>query len=156
MFVIGSQSIHGSYPDGNLPDEATRSREVDIGFFNDPGGRKADLLEGAIGEDSDFDRTHNFYVDGVDLTTATLPHGWWDRLVDVENANTGGARGRCLEPHDCVVSKLVAGREKDYAFAGALLRARLVHADVLLGRVEQTEMPGMLRRRITDWVRSFD
>ena len=30
-------------------------------------------------------------------------------------------RGICFEPHDLVVSKLVAGREKDLVFAAALL-----------------------------------
>jgi hypothetical protein len=152
LLVIGSQSVLGSFAEHVLPAEATRSMEVDIGFFNDPGGRKADAIEGAIGEDSEFDQMYGYYVDGVDTDTATLPHGWWNRLVDVENANTGGARGQCLEPHDCVVSKLAAGREKDYLFAAALLDARLVHADVLLERIDGTDVSDALRQRMCDWL----
>jgi hypothetical protein len=125
---------------------------VDLGFFDDPDGRKADLIEGAIGEDSEFDRTFDFFVDGIDLGTATLPNGWWNRLVDVQNANTNGARGRCLDPHDCVASKLAAGREKDYAFAVALLDAGLVDAEVLLERIETMEVSSALRRRMQDWL----
>jgi hypothetical protein len=152
ILVIGSQSILGSYSEDDLPAAATKSLEIDLGFFNDPDGYKADLIEGAIGEDSDFDQMYGYYVDGVDTGTATLPHGWWNRLVDVENANTGGARGQCLEPHDCVVSKLAAGREKDFLFAAALLDARLIKADVLLERIDVTDASEALRQRMRDWL----
>jgi hypothetical protein len=135
ILVIGSQSILGSFDESQLPPEATVSREIDIGFFDDPRGKKADDVEGAIGEDSDFDRTFEFFVDGVDLDTATLPNGWWNRLVEVQGPGTNRAVGQCLEPHDCVASKLAAGREKDYVFAAALLDAGLVHADVLIERI---------------------
>jgi hypothetical protein len=152
ILVIGSQSILGSFPDEALPPEATVSREVDLGFFNDPGGNKSELVEGAIGEESDFDRTFKFFVDGVDLGTATLPNGWWNRLVDVEGPGTNRAVGRCLEPHDCVASKLAAGREKDYVFAAALLGAGLVYADVLVERVGTMDISPALRRRMLDWL----
>jgi hypothetical protein len=75
ILVIGSQSILGSYSEDDLPAAATKSLEIDLGFFNDPDGYKADLIEGAIGEDSDFDQMYGYYVDGVDTGTATLPHG---------------------------------------------------------------------------------
>lgn len=152
VLVIGSQSILGTFPDDVLPHEATRSTEVDIGFFTDPGGRKARQVAGDCGEETQFERSFGFYVDGIDVDTATLPHGWWDRLVEVSNANTNGASGRCLEPHDCVLSKLAAGREKDLAFAGALLDARLVDPDVLIERVSTMDISPMLQRRIISWV----
>src|SRR4051812_2011504 len=78
ILVIGSQSILGSYSEDDLPAAATKSVEIDLGFFNDPDGYKADLIEGVIGEDSDFDQMYGYYVDGVDTGTATLPHGWWN------------------------------------------------------------------------------
>ncbi|WP_432983937.1 DUF6036 family nucleotidyltransferase [Dactylosporangium sp. CA-233914] len=152
MFVIGSQSILGSYREWELPAAATVSREVDIGFFNDPGGHKADLIEGAIGEESDFDQTYGIYVDGVDEQTAALPNGWWERLVEVTGANTAGARGLCLEPHDCALSKLAAGREKDHAFVAALLDAGLINADVLAERAETMDVPPVALRRMLDWL----
>jgi hypothetical protein len=152
VLVIGSQSILGSFDEYELPQEACQSMEIDIGFFTDPGGSKADAVEGACGEDTQFYRSFRFFVDGVDVTTATLPHGWWDRLVEVSNSNTNGARGQCLEPHDCVLSKLVAGREKDLVFAGALLDARLVNPDVLIERVPTMDISPMLQRRIISWV----
>lgn len=50
----------------------------------------------------------------------------------LENAGTKPGRGLCLEPHDLVISKLVANREKDHEFARALLRENLVSHDLLL------------------------
>lgn len=52
----------------------------------------------------------------------TLPPGWRDRLLPIENENTGGAVGWCIDPDDLAVSKLAAGREKDLEFVRALLR----------------------------------
>ena len=46
--------------------------------------------------------------------------------MPVRTAATRGVTGWCLEPHDLVVAKLVAGRDKDVAFAAEALRSRLV------------------------------
>lgn len=45
LLVIGSRSILGAIPEHLLPPVVTRSAEVDIAFFDDPDGRKADLVE---------------------------------------------------------------------------------------------------------------
>jgi hypothetical protein len=131
IVVIGSQAILGSYP--NPPAELLVSVEADV--F--PKDRPADsiLIDGAIGERSIFHETFGYYAHGVDETTAVLPEGWRDRLVRVENENTKGAIGWCLEPHDLAVSKLVAGREKDIGFVSSLLRHRLVQMAVLEKRL---------------------
>jgi hypothetical protein len=47
-------------------------------------------------------------------------------------------------PHDCVVSKLVAGRQKDREFAAALIRAGIVDPRTLVARV------AMLPKRVGD------
>ena len=39
-------------------------------------------------------------------------------------------RGLCVDPHNLVVSRLAARREKDFEFAAALLHAGLIDADV--------------------------
>lgn len=54
-------------------------------------------------------------------------------MFDPPEAEPG--RGLCLEPHDCVISKLVAGRPKDLAFAEALIGAGLVDPGILLDRI---------------------
>ncbi|MEC5182134.1 DUF6036 family nucleotidyltransferase, partial [Arthrobacter sp. CG_A4] len=116
VFVIGSQSILGSYTEGELPDEATRSEEVDIAPMHDDDAQSlATQLDAAIGEMSTFHETNGFYVQGVGRDTAVLPTGWADRLVKVSNDNTRGRNGLCLDPHDLCVAKLIPGRAKDNA-----------------------------------------
>jgi hypothetical protein len=154
VVVIGSQAILGSIPEDRLPDLAVASIEADIAFLDDPNDDKSDRVDGAIGEDSPFHRQNGYYGQGVSVTTATLPNGWRDRVVVLSNSATSPARGLCLEPHDLVISKLVAGREKDFSFAAALLLADLVDAGVLLERADALDVVPAVRRRVTDWIQA--
>jgi hypothetical protein len=149
VLVIGSQAILGAYDDDEVPSNVMMSMEADIVFLDDPDRRKADDVEGAIGEMSTFHETNHVFAEGVHLDTAELPSGWRDRLVKWELASSKPADPRFLEPHDLVVSKLAAGREKDIVFATSLLDARLVALGTLLERA------GLLptsRKRVTTWL----
>lgn len=155
ILVIGSQAVLASVPDTRLPQEATTSIEADLAFFDDPADEKADQVDGSIGELSQFHETYGYYAQGVSVTTATLPIGWMERLVALDTPGTEPARGLCLEAHDCVVSKLVAGRGKDRDFANALLREGLVDAAVLLDRIDL--LPDVVpaeQARLRAWVES--
>jgi hypothetical protein len=131
IVVIGSQAVLGQFPDA--PTALLVSIEADV--FPRQAPDKSILIDGAIGELSTFHSTFGYYAHGVDETTATLPAGWAARLVRVQNENTGGAVGWCLEVHDLAVSKLVAGREKDIDFLQVLLRERLAQPAVLRERL---------------------
>lgn len=109
ILVIGSQALLATIPDEELPIEATTSVEADLALFDDPADAKADQIDGAIGELSRFHETYGYHGQGVSVSTAVLPGGWRERLVSLETPNTAPGRGLCLDPHDCVVSKLVAG-----------------------------------------------
>ena len=98
--VIGSQAILGQYPDA--PASLLASIEADLYPRYAP--ERSDLVDAAIGELSAFHQAFGYYAHGVDDTTATLPAGWTDRLVRVENENTGGAIGWCLDAHDLPIS----------------------------------------------------
>lgn len=154
ILIIGSQAILASRDESELPIEATRSIEVDLAFFSDPGEARADAIDGAIGELSRFHETFGYYGQGVSLSTAVLPEDWIAELVELD-PTTPGSRVRALGPHDCVVSKLVANREKDRVFAKALIEARIVDPDRLVDRIEL--LPHAIdeprRRRLIDWVR---
>ena len=152
ILVIGSNAILGSFDEDDLPAETTLSIEVDIAFFDDPDEIKSDLVDGNIGEDSMFHATYGVYGQGVGLTTAVLPDGWRARLVVFEPTAAAPSRALCLEAHDLVVSKLVAGREKDYTFALALLRSGLVQAELLCARAETLAAIPAVRRRVISWV----
>ncbi|MCW2505034.1 MAG: hypothetical protein JWO79_3318 [Actinomycetia bacterium] len=154
VLVIGSQSVLGAIHEERLPLAATASMEIDVAFFDDTDDRKADRVDGAIGELSQFHETFGYYAQGVSVSTAVLPDGWRDRLVVVDTASTAPGRGHLLEPHDCVVSKLVAGREKDYAFADALVHAQLIDLAVIAERIETVDVLPAVRQRLRNWVAS--
>jgi hypothetical protein len=132
IIVIGSQAILGQFPDA--PGELRQSREVDVFSITSPAA--PEMIDGVLGELSQFDQTHGFYVHGVGLETAILPAGWEDRLIAVRNENTRGCTGWCLEVHDLAVSKLAAGREKDIDFVASLLRHRMARRDDLAARID--------------------
>ena len=133
ILIVGSQAVHGSLTD-DLPVEAQRSIEVDIVAFDDIDARKADLIDGSIGEASLFHETFGIYAEGVSETTAVLPDGWRDRLVRYESPQTGGVVAWCLDLHDLWLAKAVAGRPKDLEFCRAFVHEGHVDPDVLRKR----------------------
>lgn len=153
ILVIGSQSILGKFSHVALPDEAWLSVEADISFFDDPNEAKADLIDGAIGEASPFHNEFGVYGQGVTLETATLPDGWRDRLVPFTHGDVGDSKAMCLDPHDLVLSKLVANREKDIEFARAVIAARLVEVERLIELAAALPIPGGVRRRVSASIR---
>ncbi|PWJ56486.1 hypothetical protein SAMN06264364_101464 [Quadrisphaera granulorum] len=155
IVVIGSQAILGSYDEDDLPDAAVASIEADFTFWDDPDNAKSDLIDGILGEDGQFHATYGYYAQGVDLTTATLPHDWRARVVIWQSRSSEPGRAHCLDPHDLAVSKLVASREKDHEFVAALLDAELLDPEVLLRRCADLLAPVGVQRRVTRWVRSY-
>jgi len=69
--------------------------------------------------------------------------------------NTRGATGWCLEPHDLVLSKLVAGREKHILFAEEAVRHRLVLVETLAERLRATPLSAELRALVEQRVQSL-
>jgi hypothetical protein len=141
IVVIGSQAILGRYPDA--PAELLVSADVDLYPRNHP--ERADLIDGSIGELSPFHETFGYYAQGVGERTAVLPDGWEDRLVSVP---TTAGLGLCLEPHDLVVSKYAAGREKDRDYVRAAIRHRLVTPQTLRERLRRMAIDAATRERI--------
>ena len=76
------------------------------------------------------------------------------RLVVVDPTDAEPGRGLCLEPHDCMISKLVAGRPRDLAFADGLIDAGLVDLSKSLERPELLDerVAPSDRARVQAWV----
>jgi Nucleotidyltransferase of unknown function (DUF6036) len=153
--VIGSQAILGSYPDA--PEVLLRSQEADIYPRNAP--RDAIKIEGALGDGSFFHQTHGYYAHAVGPETAKAPPGWEDRLVPVEIpprvGGTTGAVALCLEPHDLVLSKLAANRDRDWDFAKDALAAGLVDPTILVARAVDLPVDPELRATIVASLDAF-
>lgn len=131
IVVIGSQAILGQFPDA--PAAMRVSTEADLWPLHHP--ERADLIEGSIGELSPFHQTFGYYAQGVGEETARLPEGWKDRLVVIQNENTRGVRGLCLEVHDLLVAKAIAGRDKDLDFLAEAAKHHLASVEILLDRL---------------------
>ena len=157
IVVIGSQAVLGQFPDA--PASMRVSAEADLYPLHHP--ERADLIDGSIGELSPFHSTYNYYAQGVSETTATLPPGWKDRLIVVQNANTRQARGLCLEVHDLLASKALAGREKDIDFISEAAKHRMADKNILLFRLAAVDADtvaiesaqALVRRHFPDEVR---
>jgi hypothetical protein len=150
--IIGSQSLHGSYPD--LADDIVRSAEVDLIAKRDP--RRTEWLN-VIGQDSPFHEQFGYYADPVDENTAILPKGWKGRLVNLPPADTDGVRGLCLEPHDLAIAKYVAGREQDRIFTHELAGRGIITRERLVALLDQTSVTEQVRERIlADVARDFE
>ena len=141
IIVVGSQSILGQFPDA--PKSLLASAEADLFPQNHPD--RADLIDGSIGEGSQFHQEFGYYAQGVDERTATLPRAWRSRLVRISNPNTRGIAGLCLEVHDLAISKYVAGREKDRDFTRELARHAMTHFATLNERLAETIVSDELR-----------
>lgn len=144
IVVIGSQSILGQFP--QAPIALLASMEADLYPRAQPG--LADKIDGAIGEGSRFHEQYGYYAQGVGPGTAILPKGWQRRLVRIENENTGGYAGLCLEVHDLAISKYAAGRQKDLEFTRELARNGLTRRKVLLDRAAATVLEPAVDRLV--------
>lgn len=147
--VVGSQAILGSHADA--PEALLRSQEVDIYPRSAPD--KAIAIEGALGDGSHFQQAFGYYAHAVGPETAKAPLGWEDRLVVLEIPPRPTSQVRavalCLEPHDLVLSKLAANRERDWEFAKDSLDARLVESRILMERVGDLPVDSELLESIT-------
>jgi len=145
--IIGSQSLHGKYPD--VADEILTSFEVDL-----IATKNTDRTQwlNVIGVESPFHETYGYYVDPVDGKTPILPKGWKGRLINLPPGDTGGVRGLCLDPHDLAIAKYAASREKDLVFTRELARRGITSEERLLSLLERTPIDGAWRERIRDCI----
>jgi hypothetical protein len=155
FIIVGSQSILGPIP--YPPDVFKLSAEADI--YPRGAEAKSELIEGALGEGSQFHATHGYYAQGVDSTTAKLPLGWEGRLHRVQSEEgTNGRVGLCLDVIDLFMSKAAANREKDREFNMALLRHGFVKTPDAIRMVDQMQLlddaeKRSMRARIRRWVK---
>ncbi|HTD09199.1 MAG TPA: hypothetical protein VK680_09940 [Solirubrobacteraceae bacterium] len=152
--MIGSQAILGSVDDP--PASMLVSLEADIYPLYDP--PSADLIDGALGDGSQFHVAFGYYARGVGPETAKAPSGWQDRLVRREIpprvGSTHIAVAWCLEPHDLVLSKCVRGTERDWEYASEALKAGLVRPEALLAGVADLPVDGETQHHISRMLRS--
>src|SRR5262245_6839947 len=141
--IIGSQSLHGKYPD--IADDIVASAEAAL--IAKGTAKRTEWLN-AIGQDSPFHQEFGYYADPVDERTAILPAGWKGRLVNLPPGDTEGVKGLCLDPHDLAIAKYVARREKDLLFNHELATRGMIARERLLSLLSKTPVDEATRARI--------
>jgi hypothetical protein len=149
VFIIGSSAILAVIPE---PPEGvlTKSRDVDVIPLSDDDERMADRISFVLGEASPFDEEYGYHAQGVSFRTPTFaPRDWRRRTIDV---HVGGYVAHCMEPHDLILSKLGAGRDKDLEFAQACANLKLLDRGTLLERLgavdTSAERAALIEKRI--------
>ena len=148
IVVVGSQAILGELPEA--PEPLLVSQEAHVYPRAEP--ERAIEIEGAIGEGSHFHQSYGYYAQGVGPETAKAPAGWEDRLVRLVVKSGLKTRpdafGWCLERHDVVLSKCVAGRERDWAYATDAIKHGVVEPRELLRRIPDLPLVAKERARV--------
>ncbi|WP_426412030.1 DUF6036 family nucleotidyltransferase [Bradyrhizobium ganzhouense] len=168
VFVVGSQAILASMPDA--PEAARESPEIDAFPANariwelTEAKRTRDgvqpiaseHIDGLFGSESQFHRTHGFYIDGVDETTAKLPKGWQGRAVSVQTEVAGRiVTGVAPAPEDLVVSKLARLDERDKRFVSAIHTKRPMDLALVERRIRETDLDPAVAERAIAYVKSL-
>lgn len=143
--VVGSQAVLLLLE--HPPEALLVSREIDLYPALHP--ERADLIDGAIGMHSSFHETFGYFADGVGPETAVMPGDWMSRA---SLHYIGDVTAICPELHDLVVSKCVAGREKDADFVRELLRHGLVSAATLGERIAMLDASKYPLPQLLAWV----
>lgn len=130
--IVGSQAVH---PVTNYPPEIVRqSIECDFLLTGGKSETRAEINK-KLGVFSRFQVEHGFYADALGLATVILPTGWQKRLLPLKDEN-GNVIANVAEIHDVAVSKLIAGRDKDFVFLKELFLRELIEMDVFLERAK--------------------
>jgi len=132
--LVGSQAVHAHTQDP--PVEVLISEECDV--LPKDRFEKLELVASILGKTSSFHIANGFFVDPVDPGIVLLPTGWESRLKPM---HIGDVTAWCLEVNDLVVSKLNAGRLKDYEFINAMLRVRLADFETIVRRIQTLPDP---------------
>lgn len=125
MIIVGTQALHGVRPDA--PDGIMYSREVDVILTTK--AALANWISDVVGDETPFEVERGYYIDHVRprYGLPVFADGWEDRLIK------SGLIGKCvvdyLSPADLAITKLGAGREKDYPFVVGMIDARIISMD---------------------------
>lgn len=151
FFIIGSAAILAAIPDP--PEGAlTATRDVDVIPRGDEDAI-ANQISNVIGEVSEFEIENGFYAEGVTSKTPTYaPCDWKLRTIPV---SVGQYTAWCMEPHDLVLSKLGAHREKDLEFVRAVADLGLVERSTLQARLTEVECTDEMRASIAQRIKAL-
>ena len=110
--IVGSQAVHAA---GRMTPEIVQ-QSIECDFLLTGGKSETRIaINKKLGVFSQYQIENGFYADALGLATVILPTGWREKLQSFED-ESGNVIAKVAEIHDIAVSKLIAGREKDFVF----------------------------------------
>ncbi len=131
--ILGSLAALGYA--GKLPPRMAISLDVDAYGKSDPS--RIFALAPSLGQGSEFETQHGYYLDPISPGVATLPEGWEGRLVRIELEP--GLAAWFLEPNDAAVSKYARMEPRDREWIRAGLEAAILSLAIIESRFAQTD-----------------
>ncbi|HEX4769033.1 MAG TPA: DUF6036 family nucleotidyltransferase [Lichenihabitans sp.] len=137
-----------------IPLDLMRTREIDIYALGiDDVDEVSTLIDGTIGEGSQFDEAFGYYAHGVGERTACLPEDWRTRATELRLQAPARVTCLCPETNDIALAKACAWREKDRAWLRSALLSGIISLDVMSDRAALIDNPNAppeaeLRRRL--------
>ncbi len=130
--IVGSQAVFAvtDFP----PEIVRKSVECDFLLLKQIAELRPNITEN-LGIFSDYQQQTGFYADVLGLATVVLPSDWEKRLVELKTED-GEILAFCVEIHDVAVSKLMAGREKDFEFLQIAFQVEYLQIEIFLERAQ--------------------
>jgi len=130
----------------HIPLDMTETAEADL-YAPDAADVEfaSELIDGSIGQGSQFHSQFGYYGDGVSPTTAKMPEDWQERAIEYQGNECPGVIAIVPEQNDIALAKLVAWREKDQKWLKVGVKVRTLSLDVMasrLGRMPKSNAEG--------------
>lgn len=132
--VVGSLAVLGVARGTQIPRRMLMSIDVDCYTRQDPA--RIFELRKELGEGSEFEKSHGYFLDPVSPSLPTLPENWQFRLIRVPLES--GITIYFLDPNDAAVSKYARGEPRDREWLQAGLGAGLLSPAIIESRMGET------------------
>lgn len=135
--LVGSQALHGAVL--QVPASVSGSFEADF-LLDDVTPKALRAIGRELGAFSDYQDATGTHADPVRKSILTLPYRWERRLIPLADSS-GTIVALCLDRYDVAVTKIAAGREKDWVFIRECAVEGIIEIAPLLRRCEAVQTP---------------
>jgi len=101
----------------------------------------SELIDGSIGQGSQFHERFGYYGDGVSPATAKMPSDWKERAIEYLGAECPGVVATVPEENDVALAKLAAWRDKDQSWLNEGIRSGILSLEHMASRLSRMPPP---------------
>ncbi len=134
LVLVGSATV--LFRAKHIPAAMFNTNEIDV-YAPDAADPDmfSDLIDGTIGRGSQFDRTYNYFGDGVSPNTASMPSDWRDRARPEPDIAPAGVEVIVPDINDIALSNMAAWRDKDRDWLKAGVQSLILDPGAMAARL---------------------